>query len=88
MPKFYVSVPEPGLHKRLIFSLSLLPGSLLTLATLPLPSMLSWQLGLRFHVLQEYRTRQAEAGSLGGRICFHTPPEIHRDMTVACLAYV
>jgi hypothetical protein len=49
----FISIPEPGLHKRLVFSLSLYPGSLPTLATLPPPSMLSWLLGY-IHVLQRY----------------------------------
>lgn len=62
---FFIGIPEPGLNKRLVLSLSLHPGSLLTLATLHLPSMLSWQLGSRFHVLQRVQNKTTlEAGSI------------------------
>lgn len=71
-----------------LFSVCLCFLGAYTLATLTLPSMLSWQLGLRFHVLQEYRTRQAEAGSLGEGFAFTCHLRSMGDMTVACLAYI
>lgn len=79
IPKFFISVPEPGLHKGLVFSLSLYPGILLTLVTLPLPSMISWQLR-HIHVLQRYKKDADRSGQRRRKNLLSYAPHPQRSM--------